>query len=305
VSRRGATTLVGVLPIDKPAGMTSHDVVARVRRATGEGRVGHAGTLDPMATGLLVVLIGAYARLAPYLTAATKTYDATIAFGSETDTDDAEGAVTRRAAAPTDLFESEKARAVLSGFLGVSMQTPPAYSAIKVGGKTAHREARAGAALELEPREIDVRIADLLATDPGAATWRVTFDVSKGTYIRALARDIGRACGTAAHLSALRRTTSGPLTLADAHTLDDLDAAAADGSLASLLTDPVRALGLPALGIGPDLGRHGSSFPLPSGFAAERGELVSVLRDGVLAGVYRESAGRLDPVVVLPTGADL
>jgi tRNA pseudouridine55 synthase len=252
-----------------------------------------------------VVLIGAYARLAPYLTAASKTYDASITFGSETDTDDADGAATRHSAVPADLFEPARARAVLSGFIGASMQTPPAYSAIKVGGKTAHREARAGVALELEPRPIDVRIADLLDMDSATATWRVTFDVSKGTYIRALARDIGRASGTAAHLSALRRTTSGPLTLADSHSLDDVDAAAADGSLASLLADPVAALGLPALAIAADVGRHGSSFPVPASFAAPEAGLVSVLRDGVLAGVYRESAGRLDPVVVLPAGADL
>ncbi|HEY5506633.1 MAG TPA: tRNA pseudouridine(55) synthase TruB, partial [Coriobacteriia bacterium] len=222
MSRRGATSLVGILPLDKPAGLTSHDVVARVRRSTGEGRVGHAGTLDPMATGLLVVLIGAYARLAPYLTSASKCYEATIAFGAETDTDDAEGAVTRRAAVPAELLDPGHARVVLSGFLGSSMQTPPAYSAIKVGGRTAHREARAGSAMELEPRPVEVLAAELLATDADAASWNVAFDVSKGTYIRALARDIGRACGSAAHLSALRRTTSGRLTLADSHTLEEM-----------------------------------------------------------------------------------
>jgi tRNA pseudouridine55 synthase len=258
-----------------------------------------------MATGLLVVLIGAYARLAPYLTSASKCYEATISFGSETDTDDAEGAVTRRAAVPAELMDRAHARAVLAPFLGASMQTPPTYSAIKVGGKTAHREARAGTALELAPRPMEVLAADLLATEAAAASWSVAFDVSKGTYIRALARDIGRACGSAAHLSALRRTTSGTLTLADAHTMEDMEAAVAEGRFAGLLVDPVLALGLPTVAVDLATGRHGSSFAAPADATLSDGSFASVVRDGVLAGVYRVVAGRLEPAVVLPTGVDL
>jgi tRNA pseudouridine55 synthase len=302
MSRRGATSLVGVLPIDKPAGLTSHDVVARVRRLTGEGRVGHAGTLDPMATGLLVVLIGAYTRLAPYLTAATKSYEATIAFGSETDTDDAEGEVVRSAPVPPDVLDTDRARAALASFLGRSMQAPPAYSAIKVGGKVAHRAARAGDPLALEPREIDVNAADLIAIDPDAATWRVAFTVSKGTYVRALARDLGRACGTAAHLSALRRTTSGALSLDDAHTLEEVETSAAAGTLADLLADPLAALALPIVATRDEAVRTGARIPAPADPRLAEGSNVAVTLGDALAGVYRLAGGRLEPAVVFPGG---
>jgi len=302
VSRRGATELVGILPVDKPAGMTSHDVVATVRRITGEGRVGHAGTLDPMATGLLVVLIGSYTRLAAYLTSAIKDYEAVITFGFETDTDDAEGTPTRHADIPAALSQEARAGEVLSGLLGSSLQTPPAYSAIKVGGKTAHREARAGAALELAPRKIEVLAAALQGIDADPLSWRVGFSVSKGTYIRALARDIGRACGTAAHLSALRRTSAGPLTLADAHSLDDVVSAMSEGHLTSMLADPVAALGLPVVPVGARDGLYGSAIALPPDAGSAEGTLVSVTREGRLAGVYRVERGQLRPATVLATG---
>jgi tRNA pseudouridine55 synthase len=302
MSKRGATSLVGILPVDKPAGPTSHDVVARVRRLTGEGRVGHAGTLDPMATGLLVVLIGAYTRLAPYLTSASKSYEAAITFGSETDTDDAEGETVRTATIPPHVLTPDFARARLAALLGPSLQAPPAYSAIKVEGRVAHRAARSGDPLDLQPREIHVMAADLIAMEADAATWQVAFTVSKGTYIRALARDLGRACGTAAHLSTLRRTASGEVALADAHTLDEVETAAAAGTLEELLADPIAALALPVVATQDRAVLTGGRIPAPAGTSLADGSSVAVTISGRLAGVYRVAGDRLEPAVVFPGG---
>lgn len=302
MSRRGATGLRGILLLDKPAGMTSHDVVARVRRATGEGRIGHAGTLDPAATGLLVVLVGPYTRLEPYLSAAVKRYDACVSFGAETDTDDAEGETLRSAAVPPDCLDEESARLVLSGLVGASLQTPPAFSAIKVGGRVSHRAARAGKPLHLEPRAIEVFEARLIDIDATEAAWHVAFTVSKGTYVRALARDIGRACGSAAHLSALRRTASGGLQLEDAHTLEEVEAASAGGRLDLLFTDPLCALGLPVAEGDARAVATGSAVPRPADLNACEGARVSVTAEGRLAGVYVVAGDRLVPAAVLPKG---
>jgi tRNA pseudouridine55 synthase len=302
VSRRGATTLAGILLVDKPAGMTSHDVVAIVRRATGEGRVGHAGTLDPMATGLLVVLVGPYARLEPYLSGATKAYDARIDFGSETDTDDAEGAVTRTGPVPQTLRDPAFAQSTLSGTLGAAMQMPPAYSAIKVGGRVAHRAARAGEEIELAARPIEVLEATLTALDPVAPSWDVAYTVSKGTYIRALARDLGRACGSAAHLGALRRTASGSLRLADANTLEEIATAATEGRLTDLYADPIIALGMPVLETDAATLANGRSLPLDATAAFGAAPFVAVTTGGRLVGIYRTAADRLAPAVVFATG---
>ncbi len=202
-AKRGESGLAGILVVDKPEGLTSHDVVNRVRRALGEKRVGHAGTLDPMATGVLVVLVGPATRLAPYLTAAEKRYRAQIVFGSATDTDDAEGRTIRAAPVPDEAADPFFAAATVAALVGEHDQVPPAFSAIKVDGKTAYREARAGEALELEPRRISVLDARLVGVEvePEVA-WDVQFEVSKGTYIRALARDLGEAMCSAAHLGA-------------------------------------------------------------------------------------------------------
>ena len=250
--------------IDKPVGMTSHDVVARVRRAVGERRVGHAGTLDPMASGVMVVGIGQATRLLGMLTLDTKSYVAEIAFGAETNTDDAEGEVTRRAACPAELADGGFARRVLAGFLGEGEQVPPAFSAISVNGVRSYKRARAGEAVELPARPVTVTDATLLNVTfgdvphrepdesfgdvplsahpaPAAVSWTVSFTVSKGTYIRALARDIGRAAGSAAHVAALRRTASGSVTLADCLTLDGVSPEV----VRARALDPVRALGLP------------------------------------------------------------
>jgi len=304
--RRGATDLAGILLLDKPAGITSHDVVAAVRRATGEGRIGHAGTLDPMATGLLVVLVGPYTRLEPYLSAATKSYEATISFGSATDTDDADGEVVATAAIPSRLLDPEYARAALASVLGEGVQTPPAYSAIKVAGRTAHKAARAGEALELAPRRIVVTQADLLAVHRDPPSWDVALMVSKGTYIRAIARDLGEAQGTRAHLTVLRRTASGALRLADACPLDSVRAAAESGgapAVAALFVDPLSALGLPH--VASDRAAVATGRPLPRGSAPEGsadGSRVAVTVGGDLAAVYRVAADSLAPEVVLLQG---
>jgi tRNA pseudouridine55 synthase len=300
VSRRGATALRGVLAVDKPAGMTSHDVVSRVRRATGEGRVGHAGTLDPAATGLLVVLIGPYTRLEPYLTCADKSYEARIAWGAETDTDDAEGTVVRACDTPADLFDEQTASGALAGLMGRQLQTPPAFSALKVAGRVAHRAARAGAPLELQPREIEVFEARLISTDATDGTWDVFFRVSKGTYVRALARDLGRTLGTAAHLAGLRRTASGALSLADAHTLEDVEAATAAGRLADLLTDPLGALGLPTLEAGAGATRTGAALARGEAPSVLEGAFVAVTEDGRLAAIYAAAGCAFLPMVVIP-----
>jgi len=299
---RGASGLSGILLIDKPTGMTSHDVVAHVRRATGEKRVGHAGTLDPSATGLLVVLVGPATRLEPYLSSARKRYMATICFGSSTDTDDTEGTVVRTAEVPDSVFDPIHAEEVLSRFLGESEQMPPAYSAIKVGGVTAHRAARAGQALELKARPIEVLRASLVGVDSETRTWDVDFEVSKGTYIRALARDIGDSAGTAAHLCGLRRTASGALHVGQAVTLEAVSEAGPEG-VDRLFIDALAALGaMPVIEAPLDDIANGRSVPLPSGFESGTGQLFAVVCEHQLKAVYRAQADRLVPEVVLATG---
>jgi len=314
-SRRGATGLSGLILIDKPAGMTSHDVVAAVRRATGEGRVGHAGTLDPMATGLLVVLVGPATRLEPYLSSATKAYDAEISFGTATDTDDAEGMVVEAAPVPEAIGDPAWAQRLLDGFLGDSEQVPPAYSAIKTDGRVAHRVMRAGGSVAPRPRPVRVDEARLLDIDAERMCWRVAFTVSKGTYIRSLARDIGLAAGTRAHLSALARTRSGPLDLTDALPLGDVESRLRDGSshgpwadpvIAShgLWADPVIALGLPVVTVTPHDVADGRALPADRAPSLKDGESAAVVGGDPcrLLGVYRRRGDRLVPTAVLAGG---
>ena len=204
----------GVLVIDKPRGPTSHDVVARVRRALGTRAVGHAGTLDPMATGVLVVAVGEATKLVRWLTEDAKSYRATVALGAETDTLDAEGRLVEQAPIPAELT-LERARAVVSErFVGAIVQRPPAFSAIKVGGRPLHERARRGEAVEVPEREVTVHRLEVLSLEGGAL--ELSMDVSKGFYVRSLARDLARALETRGHLSALRRTRSGAFELAGA-----------------------------------------------------------------------------------------
>jgi tRNA pseudouridine55 synthase len=212
------TTTDGLLLVDKPAGVTSHDVVLAARRAFDESRIGHAGTLDPFATGLLVLLLGRATRLLPYLDGVPKEYEATISLGRETETDDLHGKTVREAAPPSDEAIAE-AVAQLTGELE---QIPPAYSAKRVAGRRAYEAARAGEAFELAPAHVRVFGWRDLARE--GATLRATIACGGGTYIRALARDLGRLTGSAAHLAALRRVRSGPFHVDDAVALDGVRA---------------------------------------------------------------------------------
>ncbi|PYP77716.1 MAG: tRNA pseudouridine(55) synthase TruB [Gemmatimonadetes bacterium] len=214
-------TTDGLLLVDKPAGMTSHDVVLAARRAFGESRIGHAGTLDPFATGLLVLLLGRATRLLPYLDGVPKEYEAEIVLGRETDTDDLEGTVVRTAPPPDDVAVAE-AIATLTGALE---QVPPIYSAKRIGGQRAYDAARAGVALELAPVPVEVFAWRNVSRDGDVL--HAVIECGGGTYVRALARDMGRLTGSAAHLGALRRVRSGPFRVGDAVTLDDIRAGSA------------------------------------------------------------------------------
>jgi tRNA pseudouridine55 synthase len=301
--RRGASGLSGILVVDKPAGLTSHDVVSRVRRLAEEGRVGHAGTLDPLATGLLCVLVGPATRLSPFLSGRDKCYVARISFGSATDTDDREGETIRTVAADDSLFEPVRATSLLEGFLGEIEQTPPAYSAIKVEGRTAHRVARAGGSVALAPRTVTVHEARLEDASAADRTWDVAFSVSKGTYIRALARDIGERAGSAAHLTALRRTASGNLSIGEACSLDDLERAAETGSIAEFFVDPVRALGFSTIEAPTEAVTHGVWMPART-VAGSEGQRFSIVAGNSLLGVYRLEGSQLRPDVVLSVPAE-
>jgi tRNA pseudouridine55 synthase len=303
-ARRGATGLSGVLAVDKPRGMTSHDVVAVVRRATGERRVGHAGTLDPLATGLMTVLVGPATRLEPYLSGHDKTYVATIAFGQATDTDDADGTVTSSMPVPREVTDPDAAARLLATFIGPQEQMPPAYSAIKQGGQIAHRAARAGKPLTLDARSIVVHSAELIAIHPGCPAWDVRFTVTKGTYIRSLARDIGTRAGTRAHITALRRTATGTLSVDCALPLSAFDAPLTALDLATRFIDPVSALGLPALSdVDAVAVAAGRAVPLPQHATLEPSGLVALCAGDRLLAIYRRDGDRLVPTVVLAVPA--
>jgi tRNA pseudouridine55 synthase len=250
----------GVLVLDKPTGMTSHDVVARVRRLLGTRRVGHAGTLDPMATGVLVVLVGEATKLGPYLTADDKRYVAKVCFGRATDTLDAEGKVTATAAVPGWLVDELRAAGegslsgarrlaeALAAEMARTRQVPPAYSAIHVDGKRSHDLARAGEAVDLAPREVAVRAIEVVeagAPEPPEDPWiTLQVHVAKGYYVRSLGRDLGERLGVPAHLAALARTASGAFAIEDAAALD----AGADALRAALI--PTAAAASRALPVG-------------------------------------------------------
>ena len=208
----------GVLPIDKPLGWTSFDVVAVARRAIGAKRVGHGGTLDPLATGLLPLLIGSATKFADTLHTAPKAYAALVTFGSETTTDDREGPATRTASPPTGSLDAlDRA---LDPFRGAIAQVPPTYAAVKVGGRRAYARARSGETFSLAARTVTIDRLAIASWD--APALRLLIVCSTGTYIRSLARDIGTALGSAAHLGGLRRLAVGGLAVEDAITVETL-----------------------------------------------------------------------------------
>ena len=230
----------GVLPIDKPLGWTSHDVVAVVRSVLGIRRVGHGGTLDPLATGLLPILIGPATKFADRLHTAPKVYAARVRFGTETTTDDREGAPTR-VGSPPDL-ETGAIDALLGPFRGTISQVPPDYAAVKVAGRPAYARARAGETMQLTPRQITIHRLAVARWD--RTDLELLIVCSTGTYVRSLARDIGRALGSAAHLAALRRLAVGSLEANEAIGIEAFRTAGASAALDRIVAADDRTLGL-------------------------------------------------------------
>ncbi|NUQ94514.1 MAG: tRNA pseudouridine(55) synthase TruB [Gemmatimonadaceae bacterium] len=279
----------GLLLVDKPAGMTSHDAVDRARRALRTKRIGHGGTLDPFATGLLVLLVGRATRLLPYLDGEPKAYDATIRFGAETDTDDLTGTVTTEAALPTHAAV-EKA---IEGLTGDIDQVPPAYSAKQVGGTRAYAAARRGQALALAA--VPVRVARWEIRGWRDAECDVSVICGGGTYIRALARDLGRAAGSAAHLSALRRTASGRFSVRDAVTVDAISAAA--------VREPIEAIPDAARVEVDAAGRSRVARGMTLPAAADSGGVAAIVDEsGELVAVAEADGELWQPRVVLVDG---
>ena len=274
----------GVLVIDKPVGLTSHDIVQIVRRGTNIRRAGHTGTLDPRASGVLVVLIGPAVRLSEYVSASDKRYQAIVRLGSSTDTYDAEGAITQTSS-PNEISE-EMFENALTNFVGEIEQVPPPYSAVKVKGRKAYEMARKGEEVELELRIIQVHNLELLEW----ALPEAVIDVycSSGTYVRSLANDLGKVLGCGAHLIGLRRTKSGRFTLRDSVPLNKLRDAFDDGSWYQHLIPAAEALSdWPSIELDADQVdaiRHGLRIPAPENLGelvrgiSEQGELVALLQ---------------------------
>jgi tRNA pseudouridine55 synthase len=282
----------GVLVIDKPAGPTSHDVVAAVRRALGERRVGHAGTLDPAATGVVVVLVGRATRLARFVSLLPKEYRGTVRFGWETDTDDATGGSLERDEGWRERTAAEL-DAALARVAAQPTQVPPGVSAKKVAGERAYRLARRGAAPALAPVPVAIHALASAGFDRGAGELVIDVRCGAGTYVRAIARDLGRAIGSRAHLAALRRLAVGPFRVEDALPLDRVGEARA---ALRPLADAVRHL--PQLEVPAESAAalaHGRKID-----AAERLEgPVAVLGGGELLAVAEWREGRYAPLVVL------
>lgn len=252
----------GVLVVDKPQGLTSFDVVREVRRALGVKKAGHTGTLDPMATGVLPVCVGDATKIAQFITEATKAYDATVRLGVTTDTLDAEGKVL--AERPVPEMSREVLEAALQRFRGTFAQTPPMYSAVKVGGRRLYELARNGEEVERAARQVTVY--ELVLRDFSATEVKLSVRSSKGFFVRSLAADLGEALGCGAHLTALRRTQSGPFTLAQALPLADVQAqgpalAPRLVSMADALTDVPR---LTVTAAEAERVRHGGVVEVPA-----------------------------------------
>ena len=297
MSRR-PSAFSALIAVDKPAGLTSHDVVSRVRRAVGEKRVGHAGTLDPAATGVLVVGIGQATKLLGLLTLDRKGYRATFALGSETTTDDAEGEVTAEAPVGPELLEPARAESELARLVGECEQVPPRFSAVSVNGRRAYDAARAGEELELAARRVTIHAARLVEVRAPERSWVVDLDVSKGTYVRSIARDLGRSLGCLAHVSELRRTFSGPVALGACVSLDELAEGGAE-LVHERALDPAAVLGLPVRELALDEiadvtnGRRIAPGALRDGRAPEPGERLALAFAGALVGIWRREGARL------------
>lgn len=279
----------GLVVIDKPGGMTSHDVVARVRRALGTRKVGHAGTLDPMATGVLVLGVNRATRLLGHLMLTEKRYDATIRLGASTTTDDAEGEVV--ATAPTDDVTEAQVREVLAAFVGEIDQKPTAVSAIKVDGKRAYQRVRDGEDVDLPARRVTIH--ELEVTGVRGSDVDISVRCSSGTYIRAIARDLGAALGVGGHLVALRRTAVGAFDLSQARSLEDL----ADAPSVLPIAEAARAT-FPAVDLDEDTAaavRVGRPLDLALPGA---GEHALFAPDGTFLALYEPAGSGARPVAV-------
>jgi tRNA pseudouridine55 synthase len=284
----------GLVVVDKPAGMTSHDVVGRCRRIFATRKVGHAGTLDPMATGVLVVGIERATKILGLLTLTDKAYAATIRLGQTTSTEDAEGEVLQSVSV-RDVTDAQIETAV-AALRGEISQIPSAVSAIKVGGKRAYQLAREGRSVELAPRDVRIDRFDVVAVArrDDVVDVDVEVDCSSGTYIRALARDVGAALGVGGHLTALRRTRVGGFGLDQARTLDEL----ADGPRLSYTLDEACLLTFPRRDLSPDeaeFARHGR----PLDAAGIDGGYAAVAPNGQVISLLRDEGGRARSVVVV------
>lgn len=293
--RRGPTdpaAPTGLAVVDKEAGWTSHDVVAKARKVLGTRKVGHAGTLDPMATGVLVLGVGRATRLLTFLSGLDKTYEATIRFGIETDSLDADGTEVARTDGPPPSAADVVARAAeLTGDL---MQIPPMVSAVKVGGRRLHQLAREGVEVEREPRPVHVERFDVVPTDD-PWVWTASVHCSTGTYVRVLAADLGRALGCGAHLSALRRTSVGPFTLDEAGPLEEVEVL--PPSTISRVIEPVTVSDDVAAAVTFGKVLDESTLGVPAGSG---GPWAVLAGDGSLLAVYqRHGRGRVKPALVL------
>ena len=292
----------GILLVDKPAGLTSHDVVARTRRAFGTRKVGHAGTLDPMATGLLVIGIEGATRLLTYVVGADKTYEATIRLGQTTGTDDADGEIVEVADPQSwDTVTDEAIDAGVAALTGEISQVPSAVSAIKVDGRRAYDRVRAGEDVVLAAREVTVSRFEVRARRPGEGVLDldVIVDCSSGTYIRALARDLGAALGVGGHLTALRRTRVGPFAVADAVVLDDIAAATtlSPGDAAARILQPLTVSSEEARDL-----RHGKR--LTDQAVRLDGSLAAAIeQDGTLVGIVERRGADLKSAMNMPEAA--
>ncbi len=291
--------MMGVVNLDKPVGPTSHDMVGLVRRLSGMRRIGHAGTLDPLASGVLPILVGPATRFSEELTGGPKRYEAVIRLGWRSATDDGEGPLEQgHGPLPSPAAAGE----ALAGFVGTHDQRPPAFSARKVGGRTAHRAARAGSALELPSRPVTIEGIELLGSSASddALDLRIDLRCGPGTYVRSLARDLGDRLGCGGYLAALRRTEAAGLRSSAALDPGSLQALAADGRLAEALIPIADLLPLPRVELDESAAgrfQNGSAVAV-GGLTAKIGRHV-VLREGRLLGIGRVEAGILRPEKVV------
>lgn len=295
--------MLGVVNLDKPVGPTSHDMVGMMRRLTGTRRIGHAGTLDPLASGVLPILIGGATRFSAELTGGSKRYDAVIRLGARSATDDAEGPIV---AADGPLPDEASVLEALAGFVGTFEQLPPTFSARKVGGRTAHRAARAGDPIAVPPRPVTIHSLEMHTYDRNdeGVDLRVDLRCGAGTYVRSLARDLGERLGCGGYLRSLRRTEAAGLSVDAAVTPDRLEALAADGRLGEAILPVGDLLPLPHVTLdraAADAFRNGSARTLEGPPAADG--RAAVFEGGELIGIGSLTANLLQPEKVLPREA--